>query len=136
MTDIDTTDLAKRGGIAAVAALLVNIALLQLVLRFGLVEPFRPVAAGPIGTFTVVGVIGATIVYGWIAKRRENHDVVFTKVAAGVLLASSLPDILLLVMDPSATVTGVLFLMVLHVTTAIACVRALTGRYGLERLTS
>lgn len=134
MSDIDITDLVKRGGIAAVAALLVNIVLLQVVLRFGIVEPFRPVAAGPIGTFTVVGVIGATIVYAALAKRKEDHDTLFTKVAAVFLLVSFIPDIGLLVTDPSATVSGAVFLMVLHVTTAVACVRGLTGSYGLERL--
>ncbi len=91
MTATDTKELTKRGGIAAVAALLANIALLQVVLRLGLVEPFRPATAGPIGTFTVLGVIGATV-------------------------------------------SGVIFLMLLHVITAVICVQALTGGYGLDLL--
>jgi len=126
--------LLKRAGLAAAGALIVNLALLQIMLRFGLLAPFRPVAVGPIGTFTIIGVIGAALVYATITKRRDDHDAVFTKVAAGFLMVSFIPDIGLLLADPAATVSGAGFLMVLHVTTALACVRALTGTWGLDRL--
>lgn len=119
-------DVLKRGAVGTGAAVLVNLVLLQLVLRFELVTPFRPVASPPIVFLTIAGGIGATAAFLYIRDRYDDAVSLFRRVAAGVLVVSFLPDLGLLQVDPSATVSGALFLMGLHVSTAVILVAALS----------
>lgn len=134
MNKVNVKELARRGGIAAGIAVLINYILLEFVLLTNIILPFRPVATGPIVTFTILGVAGATAVYGLIAKFRADYRQLFARVAVITLVLSFIPDIALLQVEPSATVSGVIFLMLLHVTTALISIRVLTGQLSLDLL--
>lgn len=74
--------------------------------------------------FTVIGVIGAAVVY-WILGRLNGDPVKrFNIIALIVLVLSFIPDILMLSSDfmPGATMAGVMALMLMHVVTAVACI--------------
>ena len=127
---IPTQTLAVRGGLAVVVSLLVNLAILAAVLSSGIVEPFDALSVPPVALLTVLGAIGATIVYGAITRRSDAPDRTFIIVAAAVLVLSFAPDLALLEYDADATVPAVIVLMIMHVAVAAACVWALTDRYS------
>jgi divalent metal cation (Fe/Co/Zn/Cd) transporter len=81
-----------------------------------------------VALFTAFGAVGATVVYGAIHGRSETPDRTFSLVAAVALVLSLIPDIGLIQSDPSVTVGVGVVLMVLHVTTAVACVALLIDR--------
>lgn len=125
--------LAKRAAAAVALSLVVNWLLLGAVLAGDLVVRFDPIAYPPVTIFTAVGAVGASAVYAALWRFVDEPDRPFTLVAAVVLLFSFVPDYLLLGSDPGATVPAVVFLAFLHVTTAVACVAALTWRLpGLD----
>lgn len=127
--------LMKRGAAGAGIAVIVNVVLLQIVLQSGIVEPFRPVSMAPIVLLTIFGVAGATVAFAVIRERADAPVHRFYQIAIGVLVLSFIPDLILLRFDPSATLSGAVFLMILHVTTALFAVGALTGfinRYPLS----
>ncbi len=86
---------------------------------------FEPFTLWRYSLFTVIGVIGAALVYWWIVKRSGDAGVrQFNIVAVIVLLLSFLPNLGLLVNDifPGTTTAGVIALMLMHVVTAVACI--------------
>lgn len=87
---------------------------------------FDPISWTPVVLLTVLGAIAATAVYGAITRLSANHDQLFTRLAAVVLVLSFVPDVLLLQFDPAATIPGVLVLMIMHVTVAAIAVGTLT----------
>ena len=85
--------------------------------------------AGPVGAFTVIGVIGAVIVFALVRRFSKNPNSVFTVIAVVVLLVSFLPDIFvhnLGAMFAEITLDGAVLLMTLHVACALVTVWALT----------
>jgi len=120
------TALARRGLATAAVASVANALLLTLVLGMGLVEPFVPLSYPPVVFLSAAGAVAATLVYGLLTGRVTDADRTFFRVAVAVLVASFLPDIGLLYVDPGATVPGVLVLMVMHVVVAAVCVASLT----------
>jgi hypothetical protein len=125
---VETKELAKRGGIAAVLSVVANLVVLQAVLVPELVQGFEPLNVGPVAIFSVLGAVGATVTYGIVDRLSETPDRTFVVVAAVVLLVSFVPDVLMLQADPAATAPAVAVLMFMHVVVAVACVVSLTGR--------
>jgi hypothetical protein len=125
---VETKELAKRGGIAAVLSVVANLVVLQAVLVPELVQGFEPLNVGPVAIFSVLGAVGATVAYGVVDRLSETPDRTFVVVAAVVLLVSFVPDVLMLQADPAATAPAVAVLMFMHVVVAVACVVSLTGR--------
>jgi hypothetical protein len=125
---VETKELAKRGGIAAVLSVVANLVVLQAVLVPELVQGFEPLNVGPVAVFSVLGAVGATVAYGVVDRLSETPDRTFVVVAAVVLLVSFVPDVLMLQADPAATAPAVAVLMFMHVVVAVACVVSLTGR--------
>lgn len=123
---IPLVTIAKRGGIAIVLSVVVNLAILALVRTFGLVEPFGAMSVPPITFLTVLGGIAATAVYGAITRISTRPDWVFVRVAAVALVVSFVPDVVILRFDPEATPGAVLVLMFMHVVVAVICVATLT----------
>lgn len=83
---------------------------------------------GPAGVFTILGVVGAVIVFAIVRRFAHNPNRLFIWISAGVLLVSFLPDIFVHSLGPmfsQVTPGGVVLLMVLHVTTALVTVSAL-----------
>lgn len=120
--------LAVNGAVAVVGSALANAALLAVVLASNLVAPFMALSYPPVVFLSAVGAVGATVVYGLLARRGGNYDRTFRRVAVAVLLLSFIPDIGILVGDPSATLHAVLVLMVMHVVVAAICIAVLTRR--------
>lgn len=125
--EVETKELAKRGGIAVVLSVVANLVLLQAVLVPELVQQFEPLNVGPVAIFSVLGAVGATIAYAVVDRLSETPDRAFVTLAAVVLVLSFIPDILVLQSDPAATVPAVAVLMLMHVVVAIASVTSLTG---------
>ena len=129
-SSIPTATLAVRGGLAAVLSLVLNGVLLGIVLTADLVETFDALSIPSVAALTVLGAIGASVVYGFLTGRVDDPDRTFVIVAAVVLVVSFAPTASLLTFDDDAVVGGVVVLMVMHVVVAAACVWALTDRYS------
>lgn len=120
---VPTTRLALYGAYATIAACVVNALVRLLALGvFGVPADFDPLAWGPILNTTVVSVVGATAVYGLLARVSTRPTRTFTIVAAVVLALSFVP----LVAPPSflagAPWSVLATLGVMHVTTAAVAV--------------
>lgn len=111
-----------RGAYATVLAVAVNV---LLVIAAGMLEiapGFQPISVPPVVFLSAVGAIGATVVY-WLLLRYTTHpDKTFVRVSAVVLVLSFVPDVVLLLVDPAATVPGVILLMAMHVVVAGAVI--------------
>lgn len=114
-----------------VATLLVRWGAVSL---FSISPEFPPLAGpGPAIFFTVILGLGALGVYGILRRMADRPDVVFRRIAVGVLLLSFLPDLWLLSDGaasafPGATPTAIGVLMVMHCTAAAVIVWTLTAR--------
>jgi len=110
--------------IATVIGLVINEAVAALA------RPFSPelmqLTAGPVGLWTVLGVVGATLVYAFMRRNPADLSRRFVRVATIVLVLSLIPDVLIYFVEipgfTGGTIAGVIALMVLHVTTAAIAV--------------
>ena len=127
---VDVLDLVTRGAVALVLSVVGTVVVLEAVLAGDLVEPFDATAVPPVVLLTTLGVVGATVVYGVLTRRSSTPDRTFARLAAVVLVLSFVPDLALLELDPEATVSGVVLLVVLHVVVAAVCVMVLTDDYS------
>jgi hypothetical protein len=120
--------LAGVGALAVVLAVVANLVVRTLAVSFFASPEFPPLAVGPTVLFTAVGVLGATVVFGLIARFSGRPVRLFRRVALVVLLLSLVPDVLLLVAAPfpGTSVPAVLALMVEHVVAWAISVYALT----------
>ncbi len=119
------------GLIAVIASVVVNALLVTVLLPFtgvpDSVMTFK--VAGPTGLFTVIGVIGAVIVFAIVRRFSGNPNGVFTWIAAIVLAVSLLPDIFIQNLGPmfaEITMSGAVLLMALHIACATITVLVLT----------
>jgi hypothetical protein len=120
--------LLRRGGIALGVALLVNLLVTFAARSAGLAPDLMALNYGPVTVVTTVGVAGATAVYALLGRVVADPDRTFTLVAVVVLAVSLIPNVVAVPTQPGGTVAGSAALGVMHVTTALACVGALTGR--------
>lgn len=120
--------LSKRGGVALVVALVVNVSILTIVREADLVTVFDPLEYPPVVLFTTLGVIGATLVYAILDRRVDAPDATFVRVAIAVLVFSWIPDGALLALDDDATLEAVVVLGLLHVPPAVSSIAFLTDR--------
>jgi hypothetical protein len=122
---IDSRTLAGRGAGALAIALAVNFALGWVALSQDLVESTEFFEYPAIAVWTLLGIGGATVVYGLLTRRSRTPDRTFVRVAAAVLVLSFAPDIGLAVFSESVTTSEAIGLMALHVPPAIVAVLAL-----------
>jgi len=125
---VEARNLAKRGGVALVLSVVLNLLVLQAVLAPELVQQFEPLNIGPVALFSALGAVGATVTYAVIDRLSDSTDRTFTIVALVVLFLSFVPDILLLQGELAATLPAVVVLIVMHVVAAVACIVSLTGK--------
>jgi hypothetical protein len=130
MVRLSTRTIAVRGAVAALVATVANVVIVLVAGAAGIAPGFRPLSLPPVAFLTLVGVVGATVVFRVLAGRSASPERTFRRVAAAVLLISLVPDLGLLVGDPAATPAGVVVLMLMHVVAAAAAVWVLTR--GLE----
>jgi hypothetical protein len=119
--------IAKTTVLAVVVGLIVNIIIATLA------QPLAPtlmqLTPMPVAFWTVLGIVGAALVFRRMLRNPEGIEDRFKRVALIVLLISFIPDILIYFVEvpgfTGTTLAGVIALMVLHVTTAIIAVRFL-----------
>ena len=115
------------------AATVANV-VIAMALRQGLGVPaaFQPLSTPGVATLTIVGMIGATAVFAWVARVQPDPRRTFVLIAAAGLILSWLPDLGIgaMAVFPGTTLTGILSLMALHVVAAGFAVGILL-RFGL-----
>ncbi len=124
-TPVTVRTLATRGAGALVIALVVNLTLGWIALSQGLVASAEFFRYPGIVVWTVLGIVGATAVYGVLTRRSSTPDTTFVRIAVVALLLSFLPNIGLAFALESVTTSEVIGLMVLHVPPAVVAVLAL-----------
>ena len=116
--------------LATVANLVVAMAL-----RNGLGVPaaFQPLSAPAVASLTIVGMIGATLVFARVARTQPDPRRTFVLIATAGLIVSWLPDLAIwaTAVFPGTTTTGILSLMALHVVAAGLAVGILL-RFGVR----
>ena len=117
--------LAVRGGLAVVAAVVANAALVAVSDAVGVAPELQALTYPPVVFLSAVGATGSVVVYGLLGRYVDDVGGTFRRVAAAVLGLSFVPDLALLAVDEAATVLGVLLLMLMHVVVAGAAVGAL-----------
>ncbi len=126
--------LLAAGAGLVLAATVANV-LIAMALRNGLGVPaaFTPISTASVAGFTVVGMIGATFVFAWIARAQADPRRTFVLIATAGLILSWLPDLAIwaTAVFPGTTTTGILSLMALHVVPAGLAVGILP-RFGLR----
>lgn len=122
------------GASLALVAALANVGL-AIALQSWLQVPagFQPLTLPFVATFTIIGMIAATVVFAWTAQTRPDPIRTFVAIAAVGLFLSLLPDLAIGVMGvfPGTTAAGIASLMALHVVAA-ACAVAILTRFGLR----
>jgi hypothetical protein len=121
------------GAVLTLAATVANV-LIAMALRDGLgvSAAFTPLSTPAVGSVTVVGMIGATLVFAWVARTRPDPRRTFVLIATAGLIGSLLPDLAIwaTAVFPGTTTTGILSLMALHVVPAGLAIGILP-RFGL-----
>ncbi|WP_048075786.1 DUF6069 family protein [Halorubrum sp. AJ67] len=122
---IDTQTLIARGVVALAIALIVNLVLGWVALTQNLVASTEFFQYPPIVVWTLLGMVGATVVYRVLTQRSTAPDRIFVRIAAIVLVLSFIPDLGLALFTDSVTLSEAIGLMSLHVPPAIVTVLAL-----------
>jgi hypothetical protein len=108
--------------------------ILAMALRSALGVPagFSPLTAPAVATMTIVGMIGATVIFAWLARVRPDPRNAFVRIALAALVLSWLPDLGIWVTGvfPHTTGAGIVSLMALHPVAAAFAVGILY-RFGL-----
>lgn len=106
----------------------------SIALRSALGVPagFSPLTVPSVVTMTIVGMVGATVAFGLIARVRPDPRAAFVRIAAAALVLSWVPDLVIWVtrIFPATTGNGMLSLMALHVVAA-ACAVGILCRFGV-----
>ena len=106
------------GPLAIVAAIVANIVIQQIAVTVLQPDPqFMPLTLPVPIVFTLVGVLGAVIVYTLVARFSSRPVWLFRRIALVTLLISFIPDILMLItgFNPGTTLANVVALMLMHV---------------------
>jgi hypothetical protein len=117
------------GPLAIIAAIIVNqILRLLAVSLLNISSEFPPLQVGPPIFFTLIGVLGAAIVFAIIARFSRRPIRLFRTIALVVLLISFVPDILLLTSNamPGTSPVAVGSLAIMHLVTWAITVWMLT----------
>lgn len=117
------------GLLAIIAAVVVN-TIIALVARglFPVAPTFLPLQPVIFLSFTVLGVLGAIIVFAQIERRAKHPMSTFQRTVWIVLLVSLIPDLLVAFFRPypGTTLPEVGALMLMHVATAMICLGTLS----------
>jgi hypothetical protein len=135
--DLSWGRLLAVGAGAVAASTIANVLIAQaLASLFQVPAAFTALQPAAVASLTVLGVIGAVIVFAALTLFRPDPVRAFTVVATIGLVISWIPDLALYAVGaPGTTVSGVLSLMSLHVVAAGLAVFML-GRYALRPDTS
>jgi Family of unknown function (DUF6069) len=131
--DLSWGRLLAVGAGAVAASTIANVLIAQaLASLFQVPAAFTALQPAAVASLTVLGVVGAVIVFAALTRFRPDPVRAFTVVATIALVISWIPDLALYAVGaPGTTVSGVLSLMSLHVVAAGLAV-FLLGRYALR----
>ena len=120
-------------GLALMAAMANVVIAMALRNALGVPAAFQALSTPAVASGTIVGMIGATLVFGWVARSRPDPRRTFALIAGAGLIVSWLPDLSIWVTGvfPGTTTAGILSLMALHVVAAGFAVGILL-RFGLR----
>lgn len=121
------------GSVLVLAATAADV-ILAMALRSALGVPagFSPLTVPAVATMSIAGMIGATLVFGWLARVRPDPRPAFVRIAVAALAISWLPDLGIWITGvfPHTTGAGILSLMALHPVAAAFAIGILY-RFGL-----
>jgi hypothetical protein len=123
------------GPLAIVAATVANVIIQQIAVAVLQPDPaFLPLTLMPPIIFTVVGVLGAVIVYALVGRFSRQPVRLFRRIALVTLVISFIPDILMAItgFNPGTTVANVAVLILMHVVAWAITVAMLTRLAGSE----
>jgi len=134
-----TPDLTRRGVLVVLSSVVANSLIRGVGEHVITVSPdFKPLQAGPVVFFSVLGTLGAIGAF-MVIRRRARHPIrAFRALALVVLALSCVPDLALLQAPPAgassqqlalaASRPEVVILLLMHLATAALCVGLLTIR--------
>lgn len=113
------------GPLAIVAAVVANQIIRLIAVALGIGADFMPLSFGPPLFFSVIGVLGATIVFAIVARFAKRPLALFRTIALVVLVISLIPDVMLYTSQsmPGASLPAVVTLMLMHVAAWAICVQ-------------
>lgn len=123
------------GPLAIVAATAGNVILQQLAVAALQPDPaFMPLTLMPPIFLTVIGVLGAVLVYALVGRFARNPIPLFRRIALVTLVVSFIPDIMMLVtnFNPGTTLANVIVLILMHIVAWAIAVEMLTRLAGPE----
>jgi hypothetical protein len=127
------TRLVVVGAVLVVAATAADL-IVAAVLRGALGVPngFSPLSAPAVATGSIAGMLGATAVFGWLARVRPDPRAAFVRIALIALVVSWIPDLGIWAAGvfPHTTGMGIVSLMALHPVAAAFAIGILY-RFGL-----
>jgi hypothetical protein len=106
------------GPLAIIAATIANVLLQQIAVAVLRPDPaFLPLSLMAPIIFTVVGVLGAVIVFAVAARFAHKPIQLFRRIALVTLFVSLIPDILMYItgFNPGTAIANVVVLMLMHV---------------------
>ena len=128
--------------VATVGAVIGNLIVLFIFRPFVIIPsmPLHALRVGPVVALTVIGVIGATIVYALMRKFLASPNKYFIWVSVFVLIVSFIPDYLIIGQTTGPVAGGTwpsaLVLMLMHVVAAVISVWALIKIWGAKPVTA
>jgi hypothetical protein len=128
---IASGQLAKAGALAVVASVAANLIIRIIAVNIlGIGSDFPPLGWGPPIVFTIIGVVGAVIVFAIVARFAKRPTWLFRIIGLMVLLLSLLPDIGLLNSNamPGTSLGSVVVLMLMHLAAGAITIWLLTTR--------
>ncbi len=123
---LTVSDLTRLGVVALAVSLGINLLIVFVANAGGIAPQLEALNYGPVTFFTTLGVIGATVTYGVLARFSASPDRLFLIVAAIVLVLSLVPDFTVIPNQPGGSLFAGAILGLMHVTTAVVCVGVLT----------
>jgi hypothetical protein len=123
------------GPLTILAAIVANVIIQQIAVAVLQPDPaFMPLTFAIPIVFTLLGVLGAVIVYAVVGRLSRNPIQLFQRVALVTLVVSFIPDILMLItgFNPGTTAANVAVLMLMHVVAWAIAVGMLTRLAGTD----
>ena len=126
MQEVKASRLWWVGPLAIVASIVANLIIRTIAVAvLGASADFPPLGWAPPIMFTIIGVLGATVLFAAVTRLSKQPIALFRGIAVVVLLLSFVPDVLLLTSNamPGTSLLGVLALILMH---TVTCVITLT----------
>jgi len=119
---------ARRGGTALVLSVLVNVVVATAARTGEVGTGLQAMTYPSVVGLTVIGVVGATVVYAALVRVSSRPDRTFVVVAVVVLVLSIVPDVTYIPSEPGGSLVAGVVLAAMHVMTAAIVLWQLVDR--------